>query len=85
MPTKYSDAFPTKEAEDHRRTQKKYQRAVNVAHGVFIGVGVAGVDMETAGIPLLAIRPGSYQALYLQLWALRLSEFKRCEISPSAV
>jgi hypothetical protein len=59
------DAFLAKEVEDRRKMQKKYQRAVNITQGVSVGVGVVGLGLETAGIPLIATGVGAFPGIVL--------------------
>jgi hypothetical protein len=49
------DSYLVAEADAHRKTQKKYQRVVNVTHGLSTGVRLAGLGLEAVGISM--IRP----------------------------
>jgi hypothetical protein len=59
------DSFLSKEVEERRKIQKKYQRAINITQGVSAGVGVAGLGMETAGITLIATGVGALPGIVL--------------------
>lgn len=47
------DKSEAKGAEERRRTQKNYLRAVNVVHGVSTMTGVVGLAREATGLPLM--------------------------------
>lgn len=67
------DAFLAKEAEDRRKTQKKYLRVVNIAHGLSTGVGIVGIGLEAGGISMIATGVGTIPGIVLS--ALGASAF----------
>jgi hypothetical protein len=61
----YLDKFLIAEAEAHRKTRRRYQRVVNVTHGLSTGVALAGLTLEAVGIALISSGFGALPGLVL--------------------